>query len=75
MDYTQNLSDLNAASAAQDAVIAQATGVKAGIQAAIVIINAGYQADQATITAGIAVGVAAAVAPQKTADEVALANA
>jgi len=53
MDYTQNLSDLTAASSSQGSVSAQALGVKAGIDAAIAIINAGYQSDADAIAATV----------------------
>ena len=54
MDYSTDLNNLTGASNAQESASAQELGVKAGIDAAIAIINAGYQADQAAIASQVA---------------------
>ena len=54
MDYTQNLSDIEAGLAARTSTIAQATGELTALQAAKNIITAGYQSDANAIAAAVA---------------------
>ena len=49
MDYTKNLSDIEAGLAARTSTIAQATGEQSALQAAKDIITNGYQSDATAI--------------------------
>ena len=53
MDYTKNLSDIEAGLAARTSTIAQATGEQSALQAAKDIITNGYQSDATAIAAQV----------------------
>ncbi len=53
MDYTKNLSDIEAGLAARTSTIAQATGEQSALQAAHDIITTGYQSDATAIAAQV----------------------